>query len=286
MNGFFAEFFYSAIFWGSTVTAFLWWLRSKVKGRFGRAAIWLPLGWFALHTVIAWYGFLIPPSGRLIDADSGEPIGNKRVIATWVGYPLAIWTSYCSGKQAHLSDEDGNFSFRLAPYPTLFLGTLARGLNPEVPGRIDNRKVSVLLAPIWGDLSILKYSPGRTVLGGPNTECDVDVAPQYPNNLELLLGEKHPFEVMYREACVEHKPWTMTDRFVRDMMLRRPNADNSTWPILDPPPEEIQRLLLDELKSRGCPPIGNECVSAISQETHGKFCTYFASLSPEELSHE
>ena len=278
MNELLGELLYSAIFWGSLVTLLLCWLLRKISNRFGRAVLWLPLVWFVVHTVIAWYGFLLPPSGRLIDADSGAPIKNSRVIATWSSYPLSLWTSYCTGKQAHLTRSDGAFAFRFAPYPTLLLGSFYRGLNPEVPGRIDNQRGALMLAPLRGDVLIQRYAPGRETFGGVGGDCDIQIAPQYSDNLQPLSGEESPFEVMYREACIEHQPWTLTDHFIRDMMMRRPKVSGgySGWPPKDAPPEEIQHLLLEELDPRGCPPIGNECASSISSETHEKFCTYFA----------
>ncbi len=277
MLSFLAEFLFSAILWGSLITWWFWRRRKTAIGRFRHGLLTLGMGWFGLHTAIAFYGFLLPPSGRLIDADSGEPIKNSRVIATWTSYPFTIWTSYCSGKQAHLTDADGDFAFRLAPAPTLVFGTLVRGLNPQVPGRIDNRKHALLLAPLWGDIPIQRYAPGRKLAGGPNTGCHVEILPQYDFNLEVLPGEEHPFEVMYREACVERQPWTFYDQYLQDMKMSGPAGRHAELPLNDPRLIAVFKLR-PLIAPRGCPPIGDLCASPISADVHDTHCVYFSWL--------
>jgi len=281
MINFLAEFLFSAILWGSLITVWLWRRRAHSTGRLRRGVLTVGLAWFALHTAIAWYGFVLPPSGYLVDADSEDPIKNARVIATWGSYPMSLWTSYCSGRQAHLSDEDGHFAFRLAPAPTLIFGTLVRGLNPEVSGRIGIRKSAVLLAPLWGDVPIQHYAAGRRSNGtGPNTACKINIIPQYRGN-RVLAGEEDPFEAMYVEACIEKKPWTFTGTFLRDMTWNRPNQTDPFFAVpgqpSNPVPPEILKRVYEELDQTVCP-AGGTCSSSVSPAVHRQFCEYFTSL--------
>ncbi|MDZ4813072.1 MAG: hypothetical protein SGI99_10730 [Pseudomonadota bacterium] len=281
MNNFLSEFLYSAVLWGSLLTALLWWLRSKAKSRVSRGLLFLPFWWLVLHTAIAWYGVLIPPSGRLVDADSGEPIKNARVIATWISYPMAIWTSHCSGRQAHLTDGDGGFAFRFAPYPTLAFGTLFRGLNPKVPGRISNQKFTMLLKPLWGDVPIQKYAPGRwTSEIGPNTGCRVAIAPQFDYADGLLPGEELPFDVMYREACIERQPGTFTNEYLYFMMQSSSDSAGQRHVVsgLDDPKWIAVQELRPQIVPAGCPPIGNLCAVEVSAKVHDAHCEYFSWL--------
>jgi len=279
MMSLFAEFLFSAILWGSLITVWLWRRRAHSTGRLRRGVLTVGLAWFALHTAIAWYGFVLPPSGYLVDADSEDPIKNARVVATWGSYPMSLWTSYCSGRQAHLSDEDGHFAFRLAPAPTLIFGTFARGLNPQVPGRIGIRKVAVLLAPLWGDMRIQRYVAGRTITsGGLSTACKINIIPQYRGN-RVLAAEEHPFEAMYREACVERQAWTFYDQYLQDMLLRGPPGGYyASEQLPDDPRQVAVRVLLPDVATGGCPPYGNLCVSPIDANVHDTFCTYFSWL--------
>lgn len=275
MSAFLGELLQSAVVWGSLITLSLWWLRRRSTRPTPRVLMTLPLIWFGVHTAIAWYGLLLPVSGRLTDADTGLPIANAKVISTWHSYPLGLWTSYCSGKQAHLSDVNGRFAFPFAPYPTLFVGTMSRGINPRVPGRINHRSLLTLPIPVMGDVAIQQYAPERSESrSGPNTECKVALAPQYPNNLQLLPGEEHPFEVMYREACVEYRPSTLTDSFLTEMMLRRPHSVRTQ----QDPPQHIQDGL-SELAGYGCTNgEGGICARAVSEETRDMFCQYYGTV--------
>ncbi len=280
MIDYLAEFFYSAIFWGSIVTALLWWLRRKIENRFGRAAIWVLFGWFALHTVIAWYGFLIPPSGRLIDADSGEPIGKSRVVSAWISYPTSPWSAGCSGRQAHLTDDNGQFAFRFAPYPTLISGSLMRGLLMSPPGRVPEGKGDWSFKPLSGTTLIHRFKPGHRVTGNSvGTICETAVDSQ--ENHALLPGEAHPFEVMYREACVERQPSTLTDAYLREMMRLRSILQDSVWnwPPPDSPPTNIQQQQRKYLGLEGrCVEGSGVCASAIEPGLRDEFCVYFTSL--------
>jgi len=278
------EFLYSAILWGSLVTLLLWWLRRQLKNRAGRWLMALPLAWFALHTAIAWYGFVWPPSGRLIEADSGAPIRNTRVIATWISYPMTIWTMHCSGRQAHLSGADGAFAFRYAPYPTLFVGVGFRGLRPLVPGRVQTGKAGRPWTLLRGDIAIKKYAPGRETLDdSQTTECKVDIAPQFTyeqvndRSYALLPGEEHPFEVMYREACVERQPGSFTNSYLHFMSVSSIRTMGAAYANLQP--EEPRILALREARKQtgqvGCPG-GGVCAAAVTPDVHDTYCTYFS----------
>lgn len=266
-----SEFFYSAILWGSLVTAVTWWLWRRCSG-ITRAFLTLPLVWIALHTAFAWYGFVIPPSVRLVDAESGHPHTNRRVIATWISYPLALWTSYCSGRQAHLTDAEGDVSFRFAPWPTLVVGTLARGLNPEILGRIDNRTSATFPLPLFGETRVHHYMPDRDTSWFPNTGCKRTIAAQYPGS-ETLPGEVNQFEAMLDEACVTNNPLTLTDLYMRDLARAAARyAPNLTSPLA------IQ-VGLRTFGGHGCAPgEGGVCAEAIPQEVRNEFCAYYATL--------
>lgn len=276
MNSFWSEFLFSAVLWGSLLTALLWTLRRRSARVSHRRLLAIPLLWIGAHTAFAWYGLLLPVSGRLVDADTGAPIANARVVSTWHSYPLGLWTSYCSGRQAHLTDAEGRFAFRFVPLPSLFAGTMLRGINPRVPGRINHRTLNTFPAPVLGDVEIQPYAAGRSVSRtGPNTECRAAFAPQYAGTAELP-GELHPFDAMYREACVERRPWTLTDIFLTEMMMRRPKSATSTAP-----PAQIQAGLA-ELAGYGCEE--GICVRAVPEETRAMFCEYYGSVrSPSEV---
>ena len=273
-----AEFLYSAILWGSLATLLLWWLRRRVTNKWGQRFLFVPFWWLAIHTAIAWYGFVLPPSGRLVDADSGEPIKNTRVIATWLSYPMAIWVSHCSGRQAQLTDADGDFAFRFAPFPTLLFGTTLRGINPQVPGRIDHRELAFVLVPIWGKLPIQKYAPGRSLSElGTNTECRVDIAPQFVQPFKLLSGEENPFDLMYREACIEKRPDTYTNSYMHNLMSS--SADYAGYRFSekdrsDPRWQAVQKWW-PFLGNTGCPLIGGVCAAGIPPEAHDGMCEFY-----------
>jgi len=281
MLTFLAEFLFSAVLWGSLITWWLWRWRKRAQSGFARKLLALPLFWFALQTAFGWYGLLLPPSGRLVDADSGAPIPNVRVVANWIGFlPPALWTTYCSGKQAHLSDAQGEFAFPFAPVPTLFAGVLGRGLNPLPTARIAQRRLAFGLEPLRGDMPVSQYAPGRKLGGGPNTGCDVEIGSQYPSNLRVLPGEEHPFERTYREACIEQQTWSLTDAYLHDLVRSSririgELADDHPLQLAPPLPmqEAIRRLAPD-----GCPPIGNRCVRAVIPEVRSEICTYLQPL--------
>ncbi|MDZ4812500.1 MAG: hypothetical protein SGI99_07755 [Pseudomonadota bacterium] len=265
---FLAEFLYSAILWGSLITALLWWLRSRAASRVMRGMLWIPMAWFGLHTAFAWYGFILPPSGTLIDADAGTPYARQRVIATWMSYPLSLWSTACSGSQAHLTDAEGDFAFRFAPAPTLVFGSLARGLRSMVPGRINQSKMRGLLVPLLGKQTVQRYVEGRSLSRqGESLQCAAYIAPQYPDTVQPLPGEADPFAVMLREACVEKQPWTQTDIFMFEMMRVHPSSPA--------PPIDIQNEY-GNMSLLGCQE--GICVGVIAPHIREKFCGYFTSL--------
>ena len=272
----FSEFLYSAILWGSLATALLWWLWRRYRHRVVRGILTVPLAWVGIHTAFAWYGFVIPPSGRLIDAETGQPYANRRVIATWISYPLALWTSYCSGRQAHLSDAEGDISFRFAPWPTLIVGTFFRGLNPEILGRIDNRDMAIFPGPLFGEIPVSQYAPERDTSWFPNTECKKLIAVQYSGS-QPLPGEVNQFEAMRHEACVAGNAWTLTDLFMRDL-----DRGAARYTSGGAPPLAIQQRLLT-LGGHGCRPgEGGVCAQAISKEVRDQLCAYYITLRVRE----
>lgn len=289
MAQFISEFFYSAILWGSLGTAVTWWLWRRCSS-VARAFLTLPLAWIALHTAFAWYGFVIPPSVRLVDAESGQPHTNRRVIATWISYPLALWTSYCSGRQAHLTDAEGDVSFRFAPWPTLVVGTLARGLNPEILGRIDNRTSATFPLPLFGETRVHHYAPHRGISGGPNTGCKKSIAVQYSGS-ENLAGEINQFEIMLNEACLTSNPLTLTDLYMQDLVRGAARHTSS-----GAPPLAIQRLFRTfgghGCRTSGIPgglsfalssrEEGGICAQAIPRGVRDQLCAYYVTLRAPE----
>jgi hypothetical protein len=278
------EFLYSAILWGSLITLLLWWWRRPIKSRAGRIVMALPLAWFALHTAIGWYGFVWPPSGRLIEADNGAPIRNTRVIATWISYPMSLWTMRCSGRQAHLSDDDGAFAFRYAPYPTLFAGIGFRGLRPLVPGRVQTGKMGRPWTLLRGDISFKKYAPGaKTDDDSQSVGCKVAIAPQFTyeqvndHAYALFPGEEHPFEVMYREACIERQPSTFTNTYLDFMSGSSSQTMGAAYAKLHP--DEPRILALREASKQlgqfGCR-TGGVCAASATKEAHDAYCAYFS----------
>lgn len=275
MAQFISEFFYSAILWGSLGTALTWWLWRRFSSPLARSFLALPLGWIALHTAFAWYGFVIPPSVRLIDAESGHAHANRRVIATWISYPLALWTSYCSGRQAHLTDAEGDVSFRFAPWPTLVFGTLARGLNPDILGRIDNPALAIFPIPLFGETQVYHYAPHRSISGSPNTECKKTMAVQYSDS-RTLLGEVNQFEVVLNEACVARNPLTLTDLFMQDL-----DRGAARYTSSGAPPLAVQRLQRT-LGGHGCPGEGGVCAQFIPGGIRDQLCAYYITLRGPE----
>jgi len=273
-----SEILYSAILWGSLGTALIWWLWRRSTRRVIRLILIMPLGWIALHTAFAWYGFVIPPSGQLVDADTGQPHANRRVIATWISYPLSLWTSYCSGRQAHLTDAEGDFAFRYAPWPTLIFGTFVRGLNPEILGRLDNRSTALFPVPLIGDIPVDQYASGRNTSRGPNTECKKHIAVQYSGS-QTLPGEVSQFIAMRREACVARNIWTLTDLFMLDLSR---DAHRYTFGVA--PPTAIQNLLRTFGES-GCRTAeGGICAQYISTAVRDQLCAYYITLAlPEDV---
>ncbi|MDZ4811074.1 MAG: hypothetical protein SGI99_00465 [Pseudomonadota bacterium] len=283
MLSFLAEILFSAILWGSLITWWLWRKRKTDRGRFRHGLLTFGMGWFGLHTAIALYGLLIPPSGRLIDANTGAPIKNTRVVVTWLRYPLPIFVSGCSGQQAHLTDNDGGFAFPLAPAPTLFVGTLGRSLHPQVPGRVLNGRSRIFPQWLLGDIPIRHFEPGRERIdSSPGVNCKaLPLTAQYRRG--LLRGEEHPFDLHYREACIEKQPWTLTDMYLSEMMssswlLGRRLSPTET--ITVPPSlhllEEYRRLLA----LQGCP--GHSlCTTTVEPAVRDKFCAYFATRDSE-----
>jgi len=281
MSQFLSEFLYSALLWGSLITGVLWWLRGRARIGIVRKLLWLPLFWFGLHTLNAWYGFLVPMSGRLVDADSGQPIPRVRVYANWESIPLSIWYNFCSGEQAHASDAEGRFAFRFVPYPSLVYGALARRLDPRVPGHIHWDKYGYFWKPLLGDMVFQHHAPGRKVSGESHYGCDGTVAPQsvilLPKgqvNRALLPGEEHPYEVLFREACIERQPWTFNNSFLNDLVRNRPYSQN--WYGLWLPPPSISaesfRIFQEPLAQWGCVPAGGICTRAVTPELHDRLC--------------
>ncbi len=292
MSQFLSEFLYSALLWGTPITGLLWWLQRRARIGFVRKLLWLPLFWIGLNTANAWYGFLLPMSGRLVDADSGQPIPRVRVYAKWHSIPMTVWYSSCSGEQAHASDARGRFAFRFVPYPSLVFGALYRGVDPRVPGHIHWDKYGFFWKPLWGDMVFQHHAPGRKVSGESHYGCDISIAPQsvilLPKgqvNWALLPGEEHPFEVLFREACIERQPWTFNDSFLNELVMKRPYSQDrlGRWNVPPPPtvPEEIGRIIREQLKSRGCPPIGDLCTYAVATELHDRLCEFLSTERKE-----
>jgi len=256
MSQFLSEFLYSALLWGTPITGLLWWLQRRARIGFVRKLLWLPLFWIGLNTANAWYGFLLPMSGRLVDADSGQPIAGVRVYANWHSIPMSVWYNFCTGQQAHVSDARGQFAFRFVPYPSLVFGALYRGVDPRVPGRIIVNKAGYLWAPLVGDMAIPRYVPGhRTSSQGRTSGCDGSIAPQFVNlpkgvlNQTLLPGEEHPFEVLFREACIGQRPWTYNNQYLLDLIWERHYSQNQLgqWTV---PPPQCRRKPIEYFRNR------------------------------------
>lgn len=279
MTTFLAELLFSAVLWGSLITWGLWRWRKRVESGIARKLLWLPLIWIGLHTALAWYGLVLPPAGQLIDADSGKPIRNIRVTTAWVSYPLSLWTTVCSGEQAHLSDENGSFAFPLAPMPTLFFGTLYRAQLIQPPGRMLAGRGAFPPKPLRGVISISHFKPnGPVSSGGPFWQCEFVIG--LGASSHLLEGEEYPFDVMYREACTEALPWTLTDVYIQDLMryaivkgMHEPKGFVSRAPLPPFLSAELRRL-----QPVGCRPAGGLCASSIGAKDRDEFCSYFKQL--------
>ncbi|MGD9582355.1 MAG: carboxypeptidase-like regulatory domain-containing protein [Lysobacterales bacterium] len=286
-----SEFLYSALLWGTLITGLLWWLRGRTRISLVRKLLWLPLLWIGLHTANAWYGFLVPISGRLVDADSGQPLAGVRVYAHWSSIPLSPWYSTCSGEQAHASDAEGRVAFRFVPYPSLVFGVVFRGLDPRVPGRVGMGKAAFFLVPLLGEMRFQRFAPGRSMAyQGSTSGCDGTIAPQFvpfPKgqvNRTLLPGEEHPFEFLFREACIERQPWTYTDQYMRELIWKRPYSQDQfgQWTVAPQPmPSDLYRSIQEQLDPRGCPPIGDACAYAVSPELHDQLCEFVSTERKE-----
>ncbi len=300
MNTVLAEISYSAILWGSLIVALLWYVRSRIRHEFSRVLLWIPLGWFGLHTVIAWYAFFIPPGGRLIDAATGVPIGNRRVVTTWISYPIPIiGISTCTGRQAHLTKEDGTFAFRFAPYATLFSGTYRRFVNPMVPGHYDESWDGYWLTPPRGDMRARRYFVGRQNVPMPIGKwCEFSSTPQYEYGapyvskqrpagiVGLLPGEEPPFDATYREACIEKRDWTLNYIYMKAMLdearYSGPRLElGGGLPIA--PPASMQ-YEMDQI-AIGCDAHNGTCTKAIVPEVRESFCGYMAEVRAFNQAH-
>jgi len=187
---------------------------------------------------------------------------------------LSLWTTVCSGEQAHLSGEEGYFFFPLAPMPTLFFGTLYRGQLIQAPGRLIAGRGAIPLKPILGTVPISRYKPNssRSVTG--LWQCEVVIGPRASK--DLFRGETHPFEVLYREGCIEKRPWSYNNAFLRDM--DRLESQPRRAGLQRPPSLELGRLLREELGGRSCPSVNGSCVYAVSADLHDRFCAHFESF--------
>lgn len=280
------EILYSAILWGSLITWGLWRLRRAVHGDWGRIAVWSALFWFGWQTAVAWLDFVLPPSVRLIEADTGKPIANRRAVLTWHSYPIPlIWLNFCTGRQAHLSDADGHVAFRFTPYPALLSGTLSRDLDTIVPGRFRRSIETDLLAPIRGDLPM-----ERLGIGGGHTSnfgyssCDFNYRPQYyydasghpwASRVGLLPGEESAFDTTYREACVEQQPGTLHWAYMEEIVL---SARPFAWKgQRDRPrvalPAELEQGLASFLDDR-CDSHYRDCTRPVTPQVRAQFCSY------------
>lgn len=286
MQTWFAEFLSSAILWGSLITGVLWWLRKRYTKPWPRRFLFLPFWWFVIHTAIAWYGFILPPSGTLLEADTGEPIKNTRVISTWISYPRSLWHTYCSGRQIHLTNEKGRFAFPLAPYTTLFYGVVLRGINPSVPGRIGNRQLNFSPIPIMHVFKMQRFAAGREAnQSKANTGCNSINPPRPHIDPVILPGEDDPFEVMYREACIEKRVDTFTDQYMQNMeriyyfnsRAVRPKSIRN-----NPHITAVQSIWPQITAQAACPNGGGLCASEIDAHAHQVMCDYFTWLKTPE----
>ena len=286
MRTFLFEFLFSAVLWGSLFTWWLWRWRGRVESGLARKLLCLPLAWIGLHTALAWYGFVLPPSGRLVDADNGAPIKNTRVTTSWVSYPMSLWNTICSGEQAHLSDENGEFAFRFAPMPTLLFGTFYRSQLIRAPGRVLEGRGAFPLMPLIGTVPISHFTPNARIMGdGPFWQCELVIGPGASSH--LLPGEEHAFDVMYRDACVEKQAWTLTDVFIQEMMryaFLKGRADPMGFLSRLPLPPFL-RDELRRLQPVGCRPAGGLCASSINPNDRDQFCRYFTKLQAAVRDH-
>jgi len=258
-----AEFLYSAILWGSLISWLLWKIMRRWPNVWSILLLGGPFLWLCLHTVIAWYGFFFPPMGRVLDDSPDRPMAGERVIATWVTYPMGLWTSYCSGRQVHLTDSDGEFTFRFAPWPTLVWGSLQRGVNSRVPGRIGVRTLSFFWDWPHGDRQMRRLHVGSSAIEtGPSTQCRVNIAPQHEPDLVPVPTERPSFLRLYEELCVHRYAWAANGTFIRDLRhWQRPLGLGTPFP--------------PELNSSFMKTTGSYNVMAIPSELHDPYCEHF-----------
>jgi len=278
MLTFLAEFLFSAVLWGSLITWWLWRRRKRAQSGIARKLLWLPLFWFGLHTAFAWYGFVLPPAGRLVEDQSGQPIPNARVETNWGTFPVMALIGDCPGFQAHLSDAEGDFSFRFAPVPTLFLSPAWRTIMPQVPGRFLTGRA--VFFPKWlrGEMRIRHYQAGHSAGRFMGGSCQRKFLPQ--NWGWRLRGEEEPFSAVYREACVEQQPWTLMDLFIRDLMryaivkgMHDPKRFVSRLPM---PPALNAKF--NAIRPGACGSEEGVCATAIDPALRAEICSYFTNL--------
>jgi len=276
MLTFLAEFLFSAVLWGSLITWGLWHWRKRAQTGVARRLLWLPLAWFGLHTAFAWYGFVLPPAGRLVEDQSGQPIPNARVEAHWGAYPVLVSIGYCPGFQAHLTDADGDFSFRFAPVPTLFLGTLWRNITTQVRGRFLISRSAVFPKWLRGEMRVRPYQVGHSAQRYGGGGCKSKFLPQHWGG--LLPGEAYPFSVAYREACVEQQPWTLTNFFIWDLWRYATVKgwhDPKEWVSL-PQLSPALSVKFNALHIGPClSPDGGACATAVDPALRAEMCSYF-----------
>lgn len=260
-----AEFLYSAILWGSLISWLLWKALRRWRNVWSYLLLGGPFLWLSLHTLVGWYGFFFPPMGRVLDDSPDRPMAGERVIATWVTYPLGLWTNYCSGRQVHLTDSDGEFAFRFAPWPTLVWGSLQRGVNSRVAGRIGESTLQMIWQWPHGDRIVRRFSasdPNRYV--GPNTSCRVYLYPmhtvaEYPTAAGAL-----EFNRLYRELCIERAPWAANSSLLVDMVFAHRTSDPA---LLDISPD-LYKSFEQYAESRSSVPL--------TENDTNRFCQHFA----------
>lgn len=268
-----AEFLYSAILWGSLVSWLLW----KGLRRWRNIWCYLILGgpflWLSLHTAIAWYGFFFPPMGRVLDDSPDRPMKGERVIATWVTYPMGLWTSHCSGRQVHLTDAEGSFAFRFAPWPTLVWGGMMRGVNSRIAGRVGESTLDMFWRWPHGDRIAKRFtSSDQNRYVGQNTICRVYLYPMHGVAEYPTAPGLPEFRRLYQELCIDRSDWALNSSLLTDMVFAYRTTDPT---ILQMPPE-----LYESFEQYA----GNRFSIPLPEQDAARFCEHFAPATKSDPS--
>ncbi|AVP96202.1 hypothetical protein C7S18_02895 [Ahniella affigens] len=264
------EFLTSAVLWGTLVTILVIRLRNALDPGWRRKFVSVGLAWVALHTGIAWYLLVLPTSGTIVESTTGQPISGVRVDNYWHTYPIGIFVTACSGRQARVTDAGGHFSFPFVPVTSLLMGTFYRSVMPKVEGRLKTARNSFIPYPLRGEIPIFAFdSKADGATQSFARGCDVLLGPSVKNG--KLPGQRSALSFLFSEACVEKRAHTRTDRYLLELI-------SESNLVRSPPSVRLQELYMQLLGgARGpCVGGGGRCVLAASEQEANSVCDQIA----------